>query len=66
MAVHEALALIPEDASQAGPTFTGGDYRGNSRSARVVARWHDDASGHFGAFAVCTEQPCEAVRRVDW
>jgi hypothetical protein len=64
MAVHEALALIPNSVGQK-PGFCGGGYGGESRAARVVARWHDQDSGHLGAFSVCTEQPCEAVRRVD-
>lgn len=41
----------------------GAGYRGRSPVARVVARWHDGE--HRGAFSVCDQQPCDAVRRVD-
>lgn len=34
-----------------------------SKVAAIVANWHDEA--HRGAFCVCQEQPCEAVRDAD-
>ncbi len=34
-----------------------------SEVAAVVANWHDDT--HAGAFSMCQEQPCEAVRDAD-
>lgn len=34
-----------------------------SPAAEIVRRWHNDV--HLGAFSTCTEQPCDAVRRVE-
>ena len=36
---------------------------GLSPAGEVVRRWHNDV--HLGAFSTCTEQPCDAVRRVE-
>ncbi len=67
MSVAESLFLIPNDieVGEGDPATPnpGAGYRGNSAAGQVVANWHDEH--HFGAFIMCTEQPCEAVRRVD-
>lgn len=62
MSAADALFLQPTNA---GPedTFRGGTWRGETPAAQVVANWHDE--NHLGVFALCTDQPCEAVRRVD-
>lgn len=32
-------------------------------AAQAVADWHNQ--NHLGPFSTCTEQPCDAVRRVE-
>lgn len=59
----ETLSLLPEQTDAMVVPQSGSSYRGTSKAAKVVANWHDDK--HFGAFWLCTEQPCHAVVRVD-
>ncbi len=62
MSAAEALFLTPTNKGNLDP-FPGAGYHGHCPVAQTVANWHDQH--HAGAFVVCTEQPCEAVRRVD-
>lgn len=59
----ETLTLIDVQTDAMVSPAHGAGYHGNSKAAKVVANWHDE--NHFGAFWLCTEQPCHAVVRVD-
>jgi hypothetical protein len=58
--VAESLTLTSETVFDPN---RGGSFHGESPAGRAVANWHDE--NHAGAFAYCSEQPCDAVRRVD-
>jgi hypothetical protein len=59
----EALTLMPTNAPEDDTCEFGCVFPDRSAAmAEVVARWHDDA--HAGAFSTCSEQPCDAVRRL--
>lgn len=60
----ESLALIDaEDAGRIRTTPTGfvSDHM-YCPANRVVMNWHNGV--HEGAYATCTEQPCNAVQKV--
>lgn len=58
----ESLTLCG-DETQVYDVHRGAGFSGVSPAGRVVARWHDET--HAGAFSMCQEQPCHAVKRVD-
>lgn len=61
--IGDSQSFIDTDTPQRFNPQHSGDYHGISPEARVVANWHDEA--HPGAFSMCQEQPCAAVKLVD-
>ena len=60
-----AETLILTDGAGHLQPYAGGfpDYGHMSKAGEIVRRWHNDV--HLGAFSTCTEEPCDAVRRVE-
>lgn len=46
-------------------SLTGGHHATKKKVPAAVACWHDEMSGHDGAYATCQEQPCLVVRTLD-